>query len=62
MKALNTEELLNEIEKLKIEIDWLYKNNEHYIAKLNDKKKEIENLNELIEKKDVQLEYYMPKR
>ena len=32
------------------------------IAKLNDKKKEIEKLKEIIEKKDVQLKHYTPKR
>tara|TARA_R100000664_G_C2755024_1_gene142677 strand:+ start:721 stop:1116 length:396 start_codon:yes stop_codon:yes gene_type:complete len=43
-------------------VDEFYKKNEHYISQLNDKKKEIEKLNEIIEKKDVQLKHYMPKR
>jgi hypothetical protein len=55
-------ERCKEIDKLKTEVDWLYKNNEHYISQLNDKKKEIEKLKEIIEKKDVQLKHYMPKR
>ena len=44
-------ERCKEIDKLKTEVDWLYKNNEHYISQLNEKKKEIEKLKEIIEKK-----------
>lgn len=61
-RCKDIDKLKTEIKQKDVQVDWLYKNNEHYIAQLNDKKKEIEKLNEIIEKKDVQLKHYMPKR